>query len=50
MVQSVKQIVNKVQQEINSPDDSYDELIIDHLMTTELTESDLLIRTSGKCN
>ncbi|QFF98062.1 isoprenyl transferase [Psychrobacillus glaciei] len=48
IVQSVKQIVNKVQQGSISSDEITEELVSSHLMTNELTEPDLLIRTSGE--
>jgi len=48
IVQSVQQIVSKVQQGKLSCEDISEELISKHLMTSELTEPDLLIRTSGE--
>ncbi|TQR10140.1 isoprenyl transferase [Psychrobacillus soli] len=48
IVQSVKQIVNKVQHGSISSNEITEELISSHLMTKELSEPDLLIRTSGE--
>lgn len=48
IVQSVQQIVHKVQTGEISYDDISEELISDHLMTSDLSEPDLLIRTSGE--
>ncbi|MEK5206109.1 isoprenyl transferase [Psychrobacillus sp. FSL H8-0510] len=48
IIQSVQQIVNKVQLGTISCDDITEELISSHLMTKGLTEPDLLIRTSGE--
>lgn len=48
IIQSVQQIVNKVQLGTISCDDITEELISSHLMTKDLTEPDLLIRTSGE--
>lgn len=48
IIQSVQQIVNKVQLGTISSDNITEELISSHLMTKDLTEPDLLIRTSGE--
>ena len=48
IVQSVQQIVHKVQLGTISSVDITEELISSHLMTKSLTEPDLLIRTSGE--
>lgn len=48
IAQSVKQIVNKVQDGIISSNEITEELISSHLMTKELSDPDLLIRTSGE--
>ena len=48
IVQSVQQIVNKVQNGEISCEDICEELVNDHLMTSELSDPDLLIRTSGE--
>ena len=48
IVQSVQQIINKVQLGTISAEDITEDLISNHLMTKDLTEPDLLIRTSGE--
>lgn len=48
IVQSVQQIVNKVQLGSISSEDITEDLISSYLMSKDLTEPDLLIRTSGE--
>ncbi|SDM39461.1 Undecaprenyl pyrophosphate synthetase [Psychrobacillus sp. OK028] len=48
IVQSVQQIINKVQNGEISCEDICEELVNDHLMTSKLSDPDLLIRTSGE--